>query len=112
MNASQFYEKFAAEAEKAIVGQQDAIDLCALAVVVGGHVLLEGVPGVGKTLLAKTVARLLDLRFGRIQFSPDLMPADMVGTAMYDLPTRSFQVREGPVFPDGLLAGELSRGAA
>jgi MoxR-like ATPase len=112
MKASEFYEKFVSEAEKAIVGQPDAIDLCAVAVVVNSHVLLEGVPGVGKTLLAKTVARLLDLDFGRIQFTPDLMPADVVGTAVYDLASRSFQVRKGPIFTNVLLADEINRAPA
>jgi MoxR-like ATPase len=112
LKAAEFYEKFVTEAEKAVIGQPDAIDLCAVAVVVHGHVLLEGVPGVGKTLLAKTVARLLDLRFGRVQFTPDLMPADIVGTAVFDLATRSFQVREGPIFTNVLLADEINRAPA
>src|SRR5206468_5492254 len=77
-----------------------------------GHVLLEGVPGVGKTLLAKTIARLLSLQYGRVQFTPDLMPADIVGTSVYDLQTRTFTVRQGPVFTNVLLADEINRAPA
>ena len=86
--------------------------LCAIALVVRGHVLLEGVPGTGKTLLAKTVARLLRLGFKRIQFTPDLMPSDIVGTAVYDLQSRSFTIREGPIFTNVLLADEINRAPA
>ncbi len=112
MNAVDFYARFRAEVEKVIVGQPEAIRLCALAVLVQGHILLEGVPGVGKTLLAKTMARLLSLQYGRVQFTPDLMPADIVGTAVYDLQTRAFRVRQGPVFTNLLLADEINRAPA
>ncbi|HVH64477.1 MAG TPA: MoxR family ATPase [Candidatus Acidoferrum sp.] len=112
MNATDFYAQFKAEASKAIVGQDEAVRLCALALIAQGHVLIEGVPGVGKTLLAKTIARLLSLKYGRIQFTPDLMPADIVGTSVYDLQSRSFRVRQGPVFTNVLLADEINRAPA
>src|SRR5437868_13578440 len=107
MTAAEFYAKFRAEAAKAVVGQDEAVRLCALALIAQGHVLIEGVPGVAKTLLAKTIARLLSLQYGRIQFTPDLMPADIVGTSIYDLQTRSFRIRQGPVFTNVLLADEI-----
>ena len=112
MTAADFFARFKSEAQKAIVGQDEAIRLCALALIAQGHVLIEGVPGVGKTLLAKTIARLLSLKYGRIQFTPDLMPADIVGTSVYDLQSRNFRVRQGPVFTNVLLADEINRAPA
>ena len=112
LTPSEFFERFRAEVAKAVVGQQEAVRLCGLALAVGGHVLLEGVPGVAKTLLAKTVARVLDLQFGRIQFTPDLLPADIIGTSVYDLATREFRTRQGPIFTNVLLADEINRAPA
>ena len=112
MNAAGLFTRLRGEIAKVIVGQDEAIRLCALAVVVQGHLLLEGVPGLGKTLLAKTLARALDLQFGRVQFTPDLMPADIVGTAVYDLQSRAFNIRQGPVFTNILLADEINRAPA
>jgi MoxR-like ATPase len=112
VTAAEFHSRLAEAAARAVVGQAEAVRLCAIALVVRGHVLLEGVPGTGKTLLAKTVARLLKLQFQRIQFTPDLMPSDIVGTSVYDLQTREFSIRQGPVFTNVLLADEINRAPA
>jgi MoxR-like ATPase len=101
--------RLAAEVGKAVVGQAEPIAQLLAALVAGGHVLLEGVPGVAKTLLAKSLARALDLRFGRVQFTPDLMPADILGTSVFRAHVGAFELRRGPIFTDVLLADEINR---
>ncbi|MHB1501549.1 MAG: AAA family ATPase [Candidatus Dormibacteria bacterium] len=109
---SQTREAFLKAASRVLVGPTDNLDLCLLAMVVGGHVLLEGFPGTAKTLMAKTLARLTDARFARVQFTPDLLPADIVGTVIYNQAKAAFEVRPGPVFTDVLLADEINRSPA
>ncbi len=95
-----------------IVGQQTAIDMLLTCIIADGHVLIEGVPGVAKTLLAKLTARLIDARYSRIQFTPDLMPSDVLGTTVLDMKTREFSFHEGPAFADIVLADEINRSPA
>ena len=95
-----------------IVGQQEAVDLLLTAILADGHVLIEGVPGVAKTLLARLVSRLIDARFSRIQFTPDLMPSDVLGTTVFNLKTSEFDFHEGPVFSDLVLVDEINRAPA
>jgi len=98
-----------AEIGKAIVGQQDTIDLLLTALFARGHVLLEGPPGVAKTYLAQCFSRTLGLDFGRIQFTPDLMPADIIGANVFNFQTSTFSLTEGPLFCELLLADEINR---
>jgi MoxR-like ATPase len=97
------------ELHKVIVGQDDVIDQILASVLAEGHVLLEGVPGIAKTLMVKALARILGWQFTRIQFTPDLMPADVTGTSIFNLATSAFTFRQGPVFTDLLLADEINR---
>jgi len=92
-----------------VVGQDDAIDLMLTSLLVGGHVLLEGAPGTAKTLLAQALAASLQLQFGRIQFTPDLMPGDVLGTNLFNFQTSSFSLTKGPIFTQMLLADEINR---
>ena len=101
-----------AEVRKAVVGQDEALELMLVGLIAGGHVLLEGVPGVAKTLMAKALARSVGAEFKRIQFTPDLMPADILGTSIFDLKTQSFVLVRGPIFTDLLLADEINRAPA
>ncbi|HTT36091.1 MAG TPA: MoxR family ATPase [Burkholderiales bacterium] len=100
------------EIAKALIGQNAVIDQVLIALLAGGHVLIEGVPGVGKTLLVQALAKTFDGRFARIQFTPDLMPADVTGHTLYDQATRQFTTRKGPVFTNLLLADEINRAPA
>src|ERR1700756_895881 len=97
------------EVGKAVVGQDDVIELMLTSLLVGGHILLEGVPGTAKTLLTQAFAAALSLQFGRIQFTPDLMPGDVLGTNLFNFQTNSFILTKGPIFTQLLLADEINR---
>jgi MoxR-like ATPase len=102
-------ERLKEEVHKAVVGQDDALDLLLVSLFSEGHMLLEGVPGTAKTLLVRAFAAAMSLQFGRIQFTPDLMPGDVVGTNLFNFQTNSFQLVKGPIFTEVLLADEINR---
>ena len=101
-----------AEVRKVIIGQEDVIDKALIAIFTGHHALIEGVPGVAKTLLVRTLARVLGSEFNRIQFTPDLMPADITGTNVFNMQANEFTLIKGPVFTTFLLADEINRAPA
>ncbi|MCB0164536.1 MAG: MoxR family ATPase [Anaerolineae bacterium] len=100
------------EADKVLVGLEEPFELLVVALLTGGHVLLEGVPGTAKTLMAKTVAHLVQADFSRVQFTPDLMPSDILGTSVFDMTTGQFNLKKGPIFTQILLADEINRAPA
>jgi MoxR-like ATPase len=97
---------------KVIVGQQEMVELLLAAILADGHILIEGVPGVAKTLTAKLMAKMLSVQFSRIQFTPDLMPSDVTGTSIYNAQTANFQFRPGPIFSNVVLIDEINRAPA
>src|SRR5690606_3090611 len=110
--ASQLAQALRQELHKAVIGQQEIVDGVLTALIAGGHVLVEGVPGLGKTLLVCALARCFGGEFSRIQFTPDLMPSDITGHAVYDIASEQFKLRKGPVFTNLLLADEINRAPA
>ncbi|MCB0528110.1 MAG: MoxR family ATPase [Saprospiraceae bacterium] len=109
---SAFLDKLTAVAAKVIVGQEAMLDRLLIGLLTKGHVLLEGMPGLAKTLAIKTLAQAVDARFSRIQFTPDLLPADVVGTTIYNPSTSQFTVRQRPIFANFVLADEINRAPA
>ena len=107
--AQALLQRIAANVERAVQGNAETVRLALVALCARGHLLLEGVPGVGKTSLAQALARSLELSFARIQFTSDLLPADIVGATVFDPRSVSFSFRQGPVFAHVVLADELNR---
>lgn len=105
-------EKVKSECRKIIVGQDNAIEYLIASILAGGHTLIEGVPGIAKTLIAKIIARTISADFSRIQFTPDLMPSDILGTSVFNLKTTEFEFKKGPVFSNIILIDEINRAPA
>lgn len=110
--ASAFVDLLKMEMEKVIIGQHDMVDKLLIGLLANGHILLEGVPGLAKTLAIKSLADCVDVDFSRIQFTPDLLPADLVGTMIYNQKQEEFSVKKGPVFSNFVLADEINRAPA
>ncbi|NQU49526.1 MAG: AAA family ATPase, partial [Planctomycetes bacterium] len=106
---AELFQKARQEIGKVVVSSGDTADLLLIALFAQGHVLLEGPPGTAKTLLVRTLSGILDLDFQRIQFTPDLMPADVIGTTVLDLESNRSHLRKGPIFTELLLADEINR---
>ncbi|HMQ75919.1 MAG: MoxR family ATPase [Flavobacteriales bacterium] len=111
-HASAFVDLVERELEKVIVGQKDMVQKLLVALLADGHILLEGVPGLAKTLAIKSLARTIDVGFSRIQFTPDLLPADLIGTLIYSQKNEEFSVKKGPIFSNFILADEINRAPA
>jgi MoxR-like ATPase len=102
-------DRIVAEVEKAVVGKRDVLELVLMGILADGHVLIEDYPGLAKTLMARSFAQVMDLGFARVQFTPDLMPADVTGSSIYNQKTAAFEFRAGPVFTNLLLGDEINR---
>ena len=109
---SSFIDLLTMEVGKAIIGQKQMVNNLLVGLLSNGHILLEGVPGLAKTLAIKTLASAVQAKFSRLQFTPDLLPADIVGTMIYNMPTNQFIVRKGPIFGNFILADEINRAPA
>ena len=109
---SAFVDMISMEMGKVIVGQKHMVERLLIGLLSNGHILLEGVPGLAKTLAIKSLAGIIDAKFSRIQFTPDLLPADLVGTLIYSQKREEFEVRKGPVFANFVLADEINRSPA
>lgn len=109
MNGKEFLDTLKKEVHKAVVGKDDVVELLAVALLSEGHVILEGIPGVAKTTIAKSFAKAIGLEFSRIQLTPDLLPADIIGTVYYDQRTGQFKIKKGPIFANVVLADEINR---
>ncbi|MBO5752452.1 MAG: AAA family ATPase, partial [Proteobacteria bacterium] len=107
-----FVTTMKAEISRVVVGQTHMIDCAMIAMLTGGHILLEGVPGLAKTLLCNTIAKVVDCQFKRIQFTPDLLPADLVGSLAYRQDNGTFYAKKGPIFANLVLADEINRAPA
>lgn len=109
--STQFY-RLAHEVSRVIVGQQEVLEFILIGILCNGHILLEGVPGLAKTTIIKAITKVLGLKFNRIQFTPDLLPADLIGTLIYNQKTQEFETKKGPIFANLILADEINRAPA
>ena len=109
---SEFVDKISAEVAKVIVGQKYMIERLLIGLLANGHILLEGVPGLAKTMAVKTLAATVQTKFQRLQFTPDLLPADLIGTLIYDQRNGKFTTKKGPIFSNLVLADEINRSPA